>query len=171
VIELNRRGIRARLEAVGSKPERPVDEATVTLHGLLDKSVPAQREKLAALYGGSDALILPTLGEGFCNSVLEAAAYGLPVLSYQVQGIVDPVKNGETGVLLPPGAPGTAFADAVEQWFRNPALYDTMSHHARDHYDTTFSWERAAGRLVNDIHFRLRQPCGPPENRHVCAAP
>jgi glycosyltransferase involved in cell wall biosynthesis len=170
VMELNRRGIKATLEAVGSKPDRAVDETVVKLHGLLDKSVPAQREKLAALYAASDALILPSLGEGFVNSALEAAAYGLPVLSYQVQGVVDAVRNGETGVLLPRGAPGSAFANAVEQWFRHPATYDVMSRQARDYFDTTVNWQRAAEQIIDEIQHRLPGlSCLPPASiQSVC---
>lgn len=162
VTELNRRGIKARLEAVGSEPDRPVDEAMVRIHGLLDKAVPKQMEKLAALYASSDALILPTLGEGFVNTALEAAAYGLPVLSYQVQGVVDAVRNGETGILLPRGAPGSAFADAVEQWFWHPANYDVMSRQARDYFDTTVNWQRAAERIMDEIHNRVPGVSFPP---------
>jgi glycosyltransferase involved in cell wall biosynthesis len=155
VTELNRRGIKATLDVAGAKPEHSVDESVVMLHGMLDKSVPAQRDKLAALFAASDVLILPSKGEGFVIVALEAAAYGLPVLGYKVQGVVDAVKNGETGILLPPGSPGSAFADAAEQWFSNPHFYNTMSRQSRDYFDTTVNWGRAAKNLVSQIQHHL----------------
>lgn len=159
VAELRRRGINASLDVVGWSPPDHVSHEGVVFHGLIDKSLDSGTTKIHELYCQSDALILPSLGEGFVIAALEAAAYGLPTLAYRSVGVVDAVKDGETGVLVPRGAPASAFADAVEGWFANPGSYDLLSRQARQRFDSTVNWERAASRLVDEIRSRL--PSGP----------
>jgi glycosyltransferase involved in cell wall biosynthesis len=50
----------------------------------------------------SDIYLLPSLSEGVPNSILEASATGLPVVSTLVGGIPEVVKHGITGLLSPP---------------------------------------------------------------------
>jgi len=49
-----------------------------------------------------DVLCLPTYREGFPTVVLEAAAAGVPTVTTAVTGAIDSVKDGVTGVIVPP---------------------------------------------------------------------
>ena len=50
-----------------------------------------------------DALILPSYAEGLPVSILEAMAYGKPILSTPVGGIPEIVKDNVNGILFQPG--------------------------------------------------------------------
>lgn len=58
-------------------------------------------EDTAPYFRSMDLFCLPTYREGLGNVVLEAFATKLPVISTEVTGIVDLVRNGETGLLIP----------------------------------------------------------------------
>ena len=49
-----------------------------------------------------DVSVLCSISEGFPNTVIEAMASARPVVATAVGGVVDVVKNNETGILLPP---------------------------------------------------------------------
>ena len=56
-----------------------------------------------AVFRQADVLLLPSYNEGLPISVLEALAYGLPVLSTEVGGISEAVEEGVNGFLIQPG--------------------------------------------------------------------
>lgn len=60
-------------------------------------------EDKVRLFQDVDIYVLPSYNEGLPMSVLEAASYGLPVVSTRVGGVPEAVKNEVTGFLLEPG--------------------------------------------------------------------
>jgi len=54
-----------------------------------------------AYMAGADFLVLPSYREGFGLVIVEAAGCELPTLAYQIDGVVDAVESGITGVLVP----------------------------------------------------------------------
>ncbi|MCK4271453.1 glycosyltransferase, partial [bacterium] len=52
-----------------------------------------------------DIKVLPSLSEGFGLVILEAMAMGKPIIATNVGGIREILKNGETGLLVPPKDP------------------------------------------------------------------
>ncbi|MHB8643784.1 MAG: glycosyltransferase [Gaiellaceae bacterium] len=65
--------------------------------GLLDD------ERLALTYNAADVFLLPTLAENLPNAALEAIACGTPVAGFDVGGMSDAVRAGETGELVAAG--------------------------------------------------------------------
>ncbi len=68
--------------------------SNVRFHG----SVP--RQELDQVYAQSDALMFPTLCDGFGMVVTEAFSHGLPVITTTRAGAADVVKHGENGFIV-----------------------------------------------------------------------
>jgi phenylacetate-CoA ligase len=78
------------------------------------------RDAMAQLYRQSAAVLNPTLADNLPNSVLEALASGVPVVSTNVGGVPYLLKHQHTGLLVPPGD-AAAMARALAQLLRDPA--------------------------------------------------
>ncbi|WP_295389974.1 glycosyltransferase [uncultured Thiodictyon sp.] len=61
------------------------------------------RDDLADILPCLDVLVHPALMEGLGVSLLQAASAGVPILASRVGGIPEAVRDGENGVLVPPG--------------------------------------------------------------------
>ncbi len=61
-------------------------------------------DELRAVYSSSDVAVLPSLNpaEGFGMVLTEAQACGTPVIGSRVGGIPEALREGETGLLVPP---------------------------------------------------------------------
>ena len=112
---LRGRGVAARLWLVGDGSERRAIEAAVRAAGL-DGLVwlAGTSGDVAGLLAGADLLVLPSLTEGMPAAIIEAGLAGLPVVAYDVGGIDEVVRHGETGMLVAVGDE-RALADAVFQ--------------------------------------------------------
>jgi len=80
--------------------------------GSVVRLVPPVRN-VAALMARLDALVLPSLFEGFPNVALEAMASRLPVIATPVGDVPNLVAPGRTGLLVPPGD-AAALAQALD---------------------------------------------------------
>ncbi len=59
-------------------------------------------EDVAPLMALMDMLVLPSYREGFGMVLIEAASMSIPTIATIIPGCVDAIKNGETGILVPP---------------------------------------------------------------------
>jgi glycosyltransferase involved in cell wall biosynthesis len=59
-----------------------------------------EKEKKITTYNKADIYIFPSYTEGMPNSVLEAMAFGLPVLTTKVGGLVDFFEEGKNGFFI-----------------------------------------------------------------------
>ncbi len=103
----------ARLAIVGDGPARPelerlfADTPTV-FTGYL------QGEELAQAYAAADMFVFPAANETLGNVVLEAMASGLPVVTARAGGVLDHVREHETGLMFEPESQDSLIA-AVSQ--------------------------------------------------------
>ena len=112
------------------------------------------------IYASMDILILPTYREGFPNTPLEAAAMKLPVVTTQVDGCVEAVLNGVTGLLVPP-RDSRALAEVLERLLLNPDLRRTMGQAGRRRVLKEFKPERLWELLYKQYLDLLNRRQGP----------
>ena len=76
--------------------------------------------------------------DGLPNVLMEAAAMGVCCLATNVSAIPELVRDGETGVLVPPEDP-RSLAEAIERLARDPALRERLGLAAEEDVRTRFS--------------------------------
>lgn len=93
--------------------------------------------------------ILPTRypWEGQPVSIIEALAFGTPVISTRFRGIPELVIDGYNGFFTEPDAP-EQIASHVRSLVRDPGMYRTFSENAIAHYHKNFTQEQHLKRLI-----------------------
>jgi len=101
----------------------------------------------AAIYRNLDIVVAPAVDEGFGMTVVEAGAYGLPVVAARSGAFPEVVRDGETGLLVPPDDPDT-LAKALQRLIADADLRRQLGDAARAHVAKDFTVERMADRFV-----------------------
>jgi glycogen synthase len=104
-------------------------------------------EDVPAVYRRGDIFVSPTYAEGFSNTVLEAMACGLPVVSTRAVGVVDCIRDGENGLLVEPGDI-PALADALRRLLDDPPLRRRLAGAALREIRARYSWPAVAARIT-----------------------
>ena len=95
---------------------------------------------LPGILNNWDAFVLPSFYEGHPKAVLEAMACGLPVIGTRVQGIVELIADGETGLLCETDA--GSIRQALERIAEDGALRTKLGQNARRYVEKHFALER-----------------------------
>ena len=104
---------RLRLVMVGDGPLRQESLAILQAAGLDHLAwLPGERSDIPEIMRGLDCFVLPSLGEGISNTILEAMSSGLPIIATAVGGNVELVNEGINGRLVAAANP-TELAEAI----------------------------------------------------------
>lgn len=104
MVIVRRRFPGASLTVAGSGPQRGELEAQVSALGLVGAiHFPGSIDhaSMPALYARADCALNPSTVDNMPNSILEAFACGVPVVSTDVGGVPDIVSDGVNGLLVP----------------------------------------------------------------------
>lgn len=115
---------RARLTVAGEGPQR---DALIALSHRLDIADAVHfcgrldRQRMAELYRAASLLVNPAKVDNMPNSLLEAMASGVPVVSTSAGGVPYLVRDGVTALLVPAGD-HAAMAAAAQRVLSDPQL-------------------------------------------------
>jgi glycosyltransferase involved in cell wall biosynthesis len=109
---------------------------------------------METIYPQSHIVALPTMyGEGVPTTLLEAAACGRPLIATDLPGCRAVVKDGQTGILIPPDDP-ESLARAIEHFAHNPDLRARLGNAARD-----LVLEKFTRAQINQATLQVLQQC------------
>jgi glycosyltransferase involved in cell wall biosynthesis len=143
--KLKEEGVKARFILAGdSDPGNPSSIPAGQLKEWHDEGVIewiGWQKDMDALLSRVDIACLPsTYREGIPRSLLEAAAFGRPIVTTDIPGCRDLVVDQETGFLVQPGD-GHALSDALRKLISDSGLRVRMGANARSRVVDQFSEE------------------------------
>ena len=119
----------------------------VTIHNWLS------RQQMDEMYEKAGIFCIASLKEGFPMSFLEAASYGVPVVSTPVGGLVDVLQDGENSMVFDFNN-SKQLAQKLDVLIENEELRRTISMKLQDLVDTTFS-EEAVSLQLDKLYMSL----------------
>ncbi|MEN9937243.1 MAG: hypothetical protein RLZZ387_3822 [Chloroflexota bacterium] len=148
-----------RLMVVGGETHDPDLQATPELGalqrlaaelGVSDRLIfvgKRQPSELRHYYAAGDVVVTTPWYEPFGLTPLEAMACGRPVIGSAVGGITFTIKDGATGLLVPPRDP-EALAGALRTILSQQGLREHMGRAARARVEREFTWRTVARRTA-----------------------
>jgi glycosyltransferase involved in cell wall biosynthesis len=97
-----------------------------------------ERADIAQLLAESHIAVLPSYREGLPKSLIEAAAVGRPIVTTDVPGCREVVKDGENGFLVP-AKDAKELSIAIQKLINNPKLLISMGKKGRLMAEQEFS--------------------------------
>lgn len=132
---------RCRLTIVGGGPLHADLEALINSLGLEQHvTLLGNQKDIPAILRQHDVFVSASRTEGFPLSLLEGLATGLPAAVTAVDGVMDIVRDGAEGILVPPGDV-SVMTQSMERFARDKTLQVELGHQARQRA-VTFSWNR-----------------------------
>ena len=144
---LRERGLPASIVALGPEPEQIRHLTCVEAWGLFDKA--GRMAEFVEVMTSSAFGALWSTAEGLPNSLMEALALGVPVLTSDIP----PIRSGlseATGIMLDVDAEPEVIATALEAVWTDPARYITMREQAQTQA-MRFTWLPSARRIAQLI--------------------
>jgi glycosyltransferase involved in cell wall biosynthesis len=136
------KGAHVLLQALGTIPVPGIERIDVygdmVLPDSVCRSIPAQlrfhgriaQDQLFARFADADALLHPSLSDGWGQSVSEGLAHGLPVITTSAVGAAGLIVDGHNGRIVEPGHPA-ALREAMVWLVSQRRQLPAMRAHAR----------------------------------------
>jgi glycosyltransferase involved in cell wall biosynthesis len=159
------KGVRTLLEASRRVPEVPLvvagegplaGEVQAAANGTISCVGRLGREALAETLRNAAFTVVPSeVYENFPFSALESLAAGKPVIAARSGGLPEIVRDGVTGVLVPPGEPA-ALAEAMRSLWQEPQRAAQLGARGWRTARERFSLDRQTARMI-DLYTRLAE--------------
>lgn len=159
----------ARFVALGSGERLEGFRQEIRSRGLEGKVIAAGfRSDIAEVMACLDVLVHTSLWEGLCRVLVQGAAVGLPIVTFEVGGAREVVLDGESGYVVPSKDVAT-MTWRVLSLLGAPEVARRMGEAGRKHVGDRWSIERSVSRveqeyeraLAKQAQERGRRSCGP----------
>ncbi len=154
--QLRDEGVRYRLLISGIGPTFDETAATIGSLGLQDRVEMTgyiDYEDVPTIYRRAATFVSPTYAEGFSNTILEAMASRMAVVSCRSVGVVDCIRDGENGLLTEPGD-RAGLAAALRRVLHDGELRTRLADAALAECRDVYSWAKV-GRQIMDVYARV----------------
>ena len=134
---------------VGDGPDRAALEEEIRRNGLVGcVQLLGWRSDALQINGAVDAVVQPSIQEGYSQVMAEALWMGTPLLTTDVSGAQDLVTHGVTGLVVRKADP-SALADALCNLYRDANLRDDLARRGRLHMEMHHSLAAIVPRFEN----------------------
>lgn len=151
------RGIDIRLTLIGGGPDLSALQQFVARTGLADAvtftSALSHSQTLAQLRR-ADIFALASFAEGIPVALMEAMSLGIPCIGTSIAGILELIRSGVDGLLVPPANAG-ALADALESLATDSAYRKNLGHSGRQRIVTHYNLPLNQELLAHSFERRL----------------
>ena len=151
-------GIQARFALVGNThPSDPRAIPEETLRTWQEEGVVeywGRREDMPEVFAEASVVCLPSYREGMPKALMEAAACGRPVVTYDVPGCRETVVDGSNGILVAERDLG-ALTESLRRLIGDRALCQRMGEEGRRLAETEFGVDRVVNQTL-EIYRALR---------------
>lgn len=149
--QLKQRGVSARFVLVGDPDgENPASVPEAQLAEWQRQGVVecwGRREDIPRVLAQAHIVCLPSYREGLPKSLLEAASSGRAIVSTDVPGCREIVRDGDNGLLVEVRN-ATALADALGRLLADPVLRQRLGKRGRERVMNEFSQEIIVGQVL-----------------------
>jgi glycosyltransferase involved in cell wall biosynthesis len=149
--QLRQRGVKSRFVLVGEPDaQNPASVPELQLLAWQKEGVVewwGRREDMPQVLAQSYIVCLPSYREGLPKALLEAASCGRPIVTTNVPGCRDVVRDGDNGLLVE-ARNATALTDALAKLLADPELRQKMGQRGRERVLKEFSQERIVGQVL-----------------------
>jgi glycosyltransferase involved in cell wall biosynthesis len=150
-----RDGVRASFLGARVSPGRVLADLPATVRARVEVVPEYRRAELPSLIEGHHVLVSASLAEGFSLALPEAMACGLAPVATSIPGSREIIRDGENGLLVPPGD-AMALAQALDRVLSDRDRLDALRARAHDSVQR-LSWERIAAETVELYEAGLRR--------------
>ncbi len=107
------------------------------------------QDELPEVIGAADALVYPSLFEGFGIPVLEARYAGVPVICSERSSL--PEVGGKQAIYFDPGS-ADDIAEALIRFLRNRSVYRKQALEAVEEARTAYNWDASAEQIYTILN-------------------
>jgi glycosyltransferase involved in cell wall biosynthesis len=113
-------------------------------------------KELGKLYAASQIFVLPSLSEASPKVVVEAMAFGKPVVTTRVGMLPQAIEDGYNGFLVRP-RDVRQLTEKIRYLIEHPEERGRMGANARKKAEEEFSWDKVAQRMIEAYYLLTRR--------------